>query len=112
MELGSDGALGGMGVLPLGRVSLSLKSPQTPEEGVLPGGTRSRGAGWQGGGVPEIRASARCARPASASGDGPPALSTPVPGGTDQAQWEDITGTTKLVYANECATFTTNVSAR
>ncbi|KAM7227164.1 hypothetical protein CapIbe_021577 [Capra ibex] len=35
-----------------------------------------------------------------------------VVGGTDQAQWEDITGTTKLVYANECATFTTNVSAR
>ncbi|XP_010615424.1 ankyrin-1 isoform X3 [Fukomys damarensis] len=33
-------------------------------------------------------------------------------GGTDQAQWEDITGTTKLVYANECADFTTNVSAR
>uniref|UniRef100_A0A8B9X577 Ankyrin-1 n=1 Tax=Bos mutus grunniens TaxID=30521 RepID=A0A8B9X577_BOSMU len=33
-------------------------------------------------------------------------------GGTDQSQWEDITGTTKLVYANECATFTTNVSAR
>ncbi|XP_060147448.1 ankyrin-1 isoform X6 [Globicephala melas] len=33
-------------------------------------------------------------------------------GGTDQAQWEDITGTTKLMYANECATFTTNVSAR
>lgn len=36
----------------------------------------------------------------------------PVAGGTDQAQWEDITGTTKLVYANECAAFTTNVSAR
>lgn len=35
-----------------------------------------------------------------------------VAGGTDQAQWEDITGTTKLVYANECANFTTNVSAR
>nr|BAE34375.1 unnamed protein product [Mus musculus] len=33
-------------------------------------------------------------------------------GGTDQAQWEDITGTTKLIYANECANFTTNVSAR
>uniref|UniRef100_A0A287D6F7 Ankyrin-1 n=1 Tax=Ictidomys tridecemlineatus TaxID=43179 RepID=A0A287D6F7_ICTTR len=33
-------------------------------------------------------------------------------GGTDRAQWEDITGTTKLVYANECANFTTNVSAR
>lgn len=33
-------------------------------------------------------------------------------GGTDQAQWEDITGTTKLVYENECANFTTNVSAR
>ena len=51
MELGSDGVLGGMGVLPPGRVSLSLKSPQTPEEGVLPEGTRSRGAGWWGGGV-------------------------------------------------------------
>ncbi|XP_075853489.1 ankyrin-1 isoform X2 [Microcebus murinus] len=35
-----------------------------------------------------------------------------VVGGTEQAQWEDITGTTKLVYANECANFTTNVSAR
>ncbi|XP_064896820.1 ankyrin-1 isoform X9 [Columba livia] len=33
-------------------------------------------------------------------------------GGTAQAQWEDITGTTKLVYENECAHFTTNVSAR
>uniref|UniRef100_A0A8C4LWW1 Ankyrin 1 n=1 Tax=Equus asinus asinus TaxID=83772 RepID=A0A8C4LWW1_EQUAS len=33
-------------------------------------------------------------------------------GGTEQAQWEDIKKTTKLVYANECATFTTNVSAR
>ncbi|XP_051831549.1 ankyrin-1 isoform X7 [Antechinus flavipes] len=33
-------------------------------------------------------------------------------GGIAQAQWEDITGTTKLVYANECANFTTNVSAR
>lgn len=34
------------------------------------------------------------------------------PGGTAPAQWEDITGTTKLIYANECASFTTNVSAR
>ncbi|KAM9822888.1 ankyrin-1a isoform 2-T2 [Syngnathus typhle] len=33
-------------------------------------------------------------------------------GGTAAAQWEDITGTTKLVYAKECASFTTNVSAR
>ncbi|XP_075031011.1 ankyrin-1 isoform X3 [Calonectris borealis] len=33
-------------------------------------------------------------------------------GGTAQARWEDITGTTKLVYENECANFTTNVSAR
>ncbi|XP_059405681.1 ankyrin-1a isoform X3 [Carassius carassius] len=33
-------------------------------------------------------------------------------GGTAQAQWEDITGTTKLIYANGCASFTTNVSAR
>ncbi|XP_009467175.1 PREDICTED: ankyrin-1, partial [Nipponia nippon] len=33
-------------------------------------------------------------------------------GGTAQAQWEDITGTTKLSYENECANFTTNVSAR
>ncbi|KAJ8263467.1 hypothetical protein COCON_G00159240 [Conger conger] len=33
-------------------------------------------------------------------------------GGTSPAQWEDITGTTKLVYSSECANFTTNVSAR
>ncbi|CAB1439366.1 unnamed protein product, partial [Pleuronectes platessa] len=33
-------------------------------------------------------------------------------GGTAPAQWEDITGTTKLAYANDCAGFTTNVSAR
>ncbi|KAJ8286759.1 hypothetical protein GJAV_G00042960 [Gymnothorax javanicus] len=33
-------------------------------------------------------------------------------GGTAPAQWEDITGTTKLLYANNCANFTTNVSAR
>ncbi|XP_070621591.1 ankyrin-1 isoform X2 [Erythrolamprus reginae] len=33
-------------------------------------------------------------------------------GGTAPAQWEDITGTTKLIYTNECANFTTNVSAR
>ncbi|XP_028313421.1 ankyrin-1a isoform X1 [Gouania willdenowi] len=33
-------------------------------------------------------------------------------GGTAPAQWEDITGTTKLIYSNECASFTTNVSAR
>nr|XP_046172929.1 ankyrin-1-like isoform X5 [Oncorhynchus gorbuscha] len=33
-------------------------------------------------------------------------------GGTAPAQWEDITGTTKLMYTNNCANFTTNVSAR
>ncbi|XP_055792252.1 ankyrin-1-like isoform X11 [Salvelinus fontinalis] len=33
-------------------------------------------------------------------------------GGTSPAQWEDITGTTKLMYTNNCANFTTNVSAR
>ncbi|CAG5923301.1 unnamed protein product [Menidia menidia] len=33
-------------------------------------------------------------------------------GGTAPAQWEDITGTTKLAYSNDCASFTTNVSAR
>ncbi|XP_059193232.1 ankyrin-1a isoform X5 [Centropristis striata] len=33
-------------------------------------------------------------------------------GGTAPAQWEDITGTTKLMYAKDCASFTTNVSAR
>ncbi|XP_060539317.1 ankyrin-1-like isoform X4 [Pantherophis guttatus] len=33
-------------------------------------------------------------------------------GGTAPAQWEDITGTTKLIYSDECANFTTNVSAR
>uniref|UniRef100_A0A3B3XLE8 Ankyrin 1, erythrocytic b n=1 Tax=Poecilia mexicana TaxID=48701 RepID=A0A3B3XLE8_9TELE len=31
--------------------------------------------------------------------------------GTAPAQWEDITGTTKLMYASSCASFTTNVSA-
>jgi hypothetical protein len=46
------------------------------------------------------------------SGRVPSPTSAGVAGGTDQAQWEDITGTTKLVYANECANFTTNVSAR
>uniref|UniRef100_A0AAV2MT88 Ankyrin-1 n=1 Tax=Knipowitschia caucasica TaxID=637954 RepID=A0AAV2MT88_KNICA len=33
-------------------------------------------------------------------------------GGTAPAQWEDITGTTRLVYSTDCANFTTNVSAR
>ncbi|XP_076127044.1 ankyrin-1a isoform X1 [Alosa pseudoharengus] len=33
-------------------------------------------------------------------------------GGTAPAQWEDITGTTKLLYSSDCANFTTNVSAR
>uniref|UniRef100_A0A673ZSP9 Ankyrin 1 n=1 Tax=Salmo trutta TaxID=8032 RepID=A0A673ZSP9_SALTR len=33
-------------------------------------------------------------------------------GGTAPAQWEDITGTTKLIYSKDCANFTTNVSAR
>ncbi|XP_067278905.1 ankyrin-1 isoform X1 [Pseudorasbora parva] len=33
-------------------------------------------------------------------------------GGTAPAQWEDITGTTKLMYSHSCANFTTNVSAR
>ncbi|XP_032869910.1 ankyrin-1 isoform X2 [Amblyraja radiata] len=33
-------------------------------------------------------------------------------GGTGAALWEDITGTTKLLHANDCVNFTTNVSAR
>jgi len=33
-------------------------------------------------------------------------------GGTSPAQWEDITGTTPLTYANNCISFTTTVSAR
>ncbi|XP_048875819.1 ankyrin-1-like isoform X2 [Brienomyrus brachyistius] len=33
-------------------------------------------------------------------------------GGTSSAQWEDITGTTKLMCCGNCANFTTNVSAR
>lgn len=36
----------------------------------------------------------------------------PSAGGTAPAQWEDITGTTKLMYSHNCANFTTNVSAR
>ncbi|XP_070272951.1 ankyrin-2 isoform X17 [Myotis yumanensis] len=35
-----------------------------------------------------------------------------ITGGTTPAQWEDITGTTPLNFVNECASFTTNVSAR
>ncbi|KAM9011636.1 ankyrin-3 isoform 6-T6 [Ara ararauna] len=35
-----------------------------------------------------------------------------ITGGTSPAQWEDITGTTPLTFANDCASFTTNVSAR
>lgn len=44
--------------------------------------------------------------------DGLKKLWTPPAGGTAPAQWEDITGTTKLMYSNNCANFTTNVSAR
>jgi len=33
-------------------------------------------------------------------------------GGTSSAQWEDITGTTQLVFSNDCVSFTTTVSAR
>lgn len=33
-------------------------------------------------------------------------------GGTSPAQWEDITGTTPLTFIKDCASFTTNVSAR
>ncbi|NWU71766.1 ANK3 protein, partial [Pterocles burchelli] len=35
-----------------------------------------------------------------------------ITGGTSPAQWEDITGTTPLTFANDCVSFTTNVSAR
>lgn len=44
--------------------------------------------------------------------DGRSLIGSPPAGGTAPAQWEDITGTTKLMYANNCANFTTNVSAR
>ena len=33
-------------------------------------------------------------------------------GGTSPAQWEDITGTTPLIFTNDCVSFTTTVSAR
>jgi len=33
-------------------------------------------------------------------------------GGTNSAQWEDITGTTQLIFTNDCVSFTTTVSAR
>ncbi|XP_070288908.1 ankyrin-3 isoform X3 [Myotis yumanensis] len=35
-----------------------------------------------------------------------------ITGGTSPAQWEDITGTTPLTFTKDCASFTTNVSAR
>lgn len=76
------GALGGMGVLPLGRVSLSLKSPRPQRRGSSQR-DEVTGAGWQGGGVPEIRASSQVCTPCVGLWrHGPPALSTPVPGGT------------------------------
>lgn len=50
--------------------------------------------------------------PAGCNGKAPRSALLSAAGGTAQAQWEDITGTTKLVYENECANFTTNVSAR
>lgn len=33
-------------------------------------------------------------------------------GGSSPAQWEDITGTTPLTFADDCISFTTTVSAR
>jgi len=35
-----------------------------------------------------------------------------ITGGTAPAQWEDITGTTQLTFANDAVSFTTTVSAR
>uniref|UniRef100_A0A8C9TCC7 Ankyrin 2 n=1 Tax=Scleropages formosus TaxID=113540 RepID=A0A8C9TCC7_SCLFO len=35
-----------------------------------------------------------------------------ITGGTNPAQWEDITGSTPLSFTNDCVSFTTNVSAR
>lgn len=86
------------------RAALSPKSPLTPEEGCCEG--RAGGVGVLSGPRPGVHV------PRWLLETVPQALSTAVTGGTDQAQWEDITGTTKLMYANECATFTTNVSAR
>ncbi|XP_075734412.1 uncharacterized protein LOC119176963 isoform X7 [Rhipicephalus microplus] len=33
-------------------------------------------------------------------------------GGTNKAQWEDVTGSTPLTFVNDCVSFTTTVSAR
>ncbi|XP_078285318.1 ankyrin-1-like isoform X2 [Rhinoraja longicauda] len=55
----------------------------------------------------------RISQPSSCEGDETSLrLLCSVIGGTAAAQWEDITGTTKLLQANDCANFTTNVSAR
>ena len=35
-----------------------------------------------------------------------------ITGGTHAAQFDDITGHTPLTFSNDCATFTTTVSAR
>ncbi|KPP58152.1 hypothetical protein Z043_124044, partial [Scleropages formosus] len=42
----------------------------------------------------------------------PSNISPLLPGGTNPAQWEDITGSTPLSFTNDCVSFTTNVSAR
>lgn len=67
-------------------------------------GAKERSQQWReqtpGPCSPQARGKAACSPLLSAAG------------GTAQAQWEDITGTTKLVYEKECANFTTNVSAR
>jgi len=33
-------------------------------------------------------------------------------GGTDETEWEDITGSTPMNLLNNCVSFTTSVSAR
>ncbi|XP_049528421.1 uncharacterized protein LOC119435128 isoform X36 [Dermacentor silvarum] len=35
-----------------------------------------------------------------------------ITGGTNKAQWEDVTGSTPLTFVNDCVSFTTTVSAR
>lgn len=48
----------------------------------------------------------------SSSDDSTLRLLCSISGGTDPAQWEDITGSTPLTFHEDAVTFTTTVSAK
>ncbi|XP_057185806.1 ankyrin-2b isoform X2 [Triplophysa rosa] len=67
-------------------ITMTIPVPKSSAEPIL--------SGFGGGDTPTLR------------------LLCSITGGTTPAQWEDITGTTPLTFTSDCASFTTNVSAR